>query len=171
MSDPPPSDEWIDAIDEHDRVVGKVTRRQMRAENLWHRCVGIFCFDPGGRIYVHRRSDDKDVFPGLYDMSVGGVVAAGEHPDAAARREIAEELGIVGPAPEPLFRHRYEDAHSRSWTSVYRVNYGGPIRHQPSEIAWGRYCTVEEVAENPHGWVFVPDGWQIFMRFLAIKRE
>ena len=171
MTETTSPDEWVDLIDDQDRVVGRVTRRQMRAENLLHRSVGIFCFEPGGRIYVHRRTDHKDVFPGMYDMSVGGVVAAGEGYDDAALREIAEELGIAGPTPEFLFKHRYDDASSRSWTAVYRVMWNGPIRHQPSEVAWGRWCALREVAENTHGWAFVPDGWEIFRRFLALKIE
>ena len=33
--------------------------------------------------------------------------------------------------------HRYEDAHSRSQTASTSVVWDGPIRHQPSEVAWG----------------------------------
>jgi len=162
-------EEWVDIIDEHDRVIGRATREQMRAQNLLHRSVGVLCMDPLGRLYVHRRTDHKDVYPGMYDVSVGGVVAAGESYDAAAMREIGEELGIVGPTPERLFMHRYEDAHTRSWIAVYRVTWDGPIRHQPSEVAWGRYCTPDEIVENASDWAFVPDGWQIFERFLALE--
>jgi isopentenyldiphosphate isomerase len=142
----------------------------MRAENLLHRTVAILCLDPAGRIYVHRRTQHKDVFPGLYDAFVGGVVESGESYAVSARREIGEELGIVGPTPELLFMHRYEDEHSRSHTAVFRVTWDGPIRHQPSEVEWGRYCDLEEIVENRHGWRFVPDGWEFFERYLALQR-
>ena len=91
------SEEWVDLVDEEDSVIGRVTRKQMRAQNLWHRTIGVMCLDSRGRIYVHRRTDHKDVYPGLYDMFVGGVVSAGESYDETALREIGEELGIVGP--------------------------------------------------------------------------
>jgi 8-oxo-dGTP pyrophosphatase MutT (NUDIX family) len=159
-------DELVDWVDEDDRVIGQVTRARMRAENLLHRCIAVLCCDSSGRVYAHRRSDTKDVFPGLYDMFVGGVVGAGESYDAAAAREIGEELGIVGPIPVPLFRHRYEGPDSRSHTAVYRVSWDGPIVHQASEIAWGGYRRLDELARGPAGWSFVPDGLEIFQRFL-----
>jgi 8-oxo-dGTP pyrophosphatase MutT (NUDIX family) len=160
------ADELVDWVDEEDRVIGQVTRARMRAENLLHRCIAVLCCNSQGAVYAHRRSATKDVFPGLYDMFVGGVVGAGESYDAAARREIGEELGIVGPIPRPLFRHRYEGPASRSHTAVYRVSWDGPIVHQESEIAWGGFRTIEQLAARPAGWSFVPDGLEIFERFL-----
>lgn len=162
------ADELIDWVDEHDRVLAQVTRARMRAENLLHRCIAVLCGDSAGRVYAHRRSDDKDVFPGLYDMFVGGVVGAGESYDEAAVREIGEELGIVGPTPVALFRHRYEGPDSRSHTAVYRVSWDGPIVHQASEIAWGGFRTIEQLAQGADGWSFVPDGLEIFERYLAL---
>ena len=161
-----PKDEWIDWVDEDDRVIGRVTRAQMRAENLLHRVISVLCTNAAGEIYVHRRTHHKDVFPDLYDMFVGGVVGAGESYDAAARREIGEELGIVGPIPEFLFRHRYEGRASRSIIAVYRVRWDGTIVHQASEVAWGSYCTLDQIAKNSAGWEYVPDGWEIFQRYL-----
>jgi isopentenyldiphosphate isomerase len=160
------SEELVDLVDEGDRVIGRVTRGEMRARNLLHRSVAVLCRDPQGRIYVHRRTDHKDVFPGLYDMFVGGVVTSGENYHATAVREIAEELGIVGPTPRALFRHRYEGLQSRTHTAVYSVEWDGPIVHQASEVAWGRYCALQEITANLEGWRFVPDGWEIFERYL-----
>jgi len=76
----------------------------------------------------------------------------------------------VGPVPELLFMHRYEGAHSRSHTAVFRVTWAGPIHHQPSEVEWGCYCALDEIVENRHGWRFVPDGWQFFERYLELQR-
>jgi isopentenyldiphosphate isomerase len=163
-------EEQVDLVDEHDRVLGRVTRARMRAENLWHRTIAVLCLDPRGRIYVHRRTDHKDVYPGLYDMFVGGVVSAGESYDDCAQRETKEELGIVGPRPLFLFKHRYEDAFSRSHIAAYRLIWDGPIRHQPDEVAWGAWCTLDEILTNDHRWHFVPDGFDVFRRYLASQK-
>lgn len=160
------ADELVDLVDENDQVIGQVTRARMRAENLLHRCIAVLCCDSAGRVYCHRRSDAKDVFPGLYDVFVGGVVASGESYEAAALREIGEELGIVGPTPRFLFHHRYEGPQSRSHTAVFRVTWDGPYVHQASEIAWGGFRSIEALAQGPSGWRFVPDGREIFERFL-----
>ena len=53
------------------------------------------CSARDGRLLVHRRADDKDVWPGRWDLAVGGVVAAGEDYDTAAVREVAEEIGVT----------------------------------------------------------------------------
>lgn len=151
--------EWVDRVDGQDRVLGQVTRAQMRAENLLHRSVAILCKNRRGQIYVQRRADTKDVFPGLHDMFVGGVVAAGETYDEAARREIAEELGITGGEPRYLFFTRYEGPHSRALIRVYEVVWDGPIVHCDGEVAWGRFFDVAELDQAlADGLPVVPDG-------------
>ncbi len=93
-----PRGELVDVVDDDDRVTATVTRAQMRAENLQHRSVGIAVLGTDGRLLVHRRADDKDVWPGRWDLAAGGVVAAGEEYAAAAVRELREEVGIdAGP--------------------------------------------------------------------------
>jgi isopentenyldiphosphate isomerase len=157
-----PGEEWVDVVDADDRVLGRATRARIRAQNLLHRNVAVLCVDSRGRIYVQRRTQTKDLFPGLYDMFVGGVVTAGEDYDAAALREIGEELGIVGPRPQLLLTHHYDGPQTRSLTRVYRVSWDGPIRHQASEVAWGGYRTPRELIDNLEGFTFVPDGAEIF---------
>ena len=160
-------DELVDIVDEEDRVVGRATRAEMRRANLLHRNVAILCRDRAGRIYIHRRSPTKDVYPSRYDMFTAGVVASGETYAAAAVRELAEELGITGVQLEALFRHRYADEHTRTHTVVYRVEWNGPITHQASEIDWGGYRTREQLVLNREGFDFVPDGVELFTRYIA----
>lgn len=160
-------DEWVDIVDESDRVVGRTTRAHMRRANLLHRNVAILCRDTAGRIYVHRRTATKDLFPSLYDMFTSGVVGAGETYAQAALRELSEELGIRGVVPQPLFQHRYEGAHTRSHTAVFRVEWSGPITHQPSEVAWGGYRTRAELLSNAERFAFVPDGAELFTRYVS----
>ena len=133
-----PGDELLDVVDEQDRVVGQAIRREVRRRRLLHRFSSVLCRDPAGRLYVHRRTDDKDVYPGMYDMTAGGVLAAGETYLEAARRELAEELGVAGPEPRFLFRHRYHGHENPSWSALFEVTWDGPVRPQTSEIAWVR---------------------------------
>ena len=155
-------EERVDLIDAEDQVIGQALRRDVRRENLLHRGVGILPFDAAGRIYVHRRTETKDVFPGLYDMFVGGVVASGEDYDSAARREIAEELGIVGPTPKRLGEYLYRGPHNHSLVAIYRVTWDGPIVHQAEEVAWGAWMEVAELEDRLAEWRFVPDGLEIW---------
>ena len=166
---PDPGEEIVDLVDESNQVIGKASRREVRARNLLHRGVGILCTNSAGLVYVHRRTSTKDIFPGMYDMFVGGVVASGESAADAARREILEELGIDGPEPRHLFNHLYLGPRNRTWVAVYEVEWDGPIRHQESEVEWGAFLSFPELAEKLRQWEFVPDGLEIFHRLLEEK--
>jgi RimJ/RimL family protein N-acetyltransferase len=55
-------------------------------------CVGAFVRDDMNRVYVHRRTPDRRVYPGVWDV-VGGHLDAGEAPEQALARELEEETG------------------------------------------------------------------------------
>ena len=162
-----PEEEWVDLIDRDNRVIGRTSRREVRQKNLLHRGVGIICLNSGGEVYVHRRTDTKDVFPGLHDMFVGGVVSSGETYETSARREVAEELGIVGPEPVYLFRHLYEGPRNASWIQVYSVTWDGPIVHQPEEVAWGRWLPLDQLDDWIDEHEIVPDGLEVYREYRA----
>ncbi|HET6333817.1 MAG TPA: NUDIX domain-containing protein [Polyangiales bacterium] len=160
-------EELVDIVDEDDHVIGRATRTQMRRDKLLHRVVAILCRNRDGKIYVHRRTATKDLFPSLYDMFTAGTVEAGESYELAAIRELEEELGIRGVTLEPLFRHRYEGDRTRSHTAVYSVEWNGPIVHQAAEIAWGEFQSRAELSANLERFEFVPDGVELFTRYIA----
>lgn len=54
--------------------------------------VGALIHDTAGRIYVQRRSEQRALFPGCWDI-VGGHVEAGEGLLEALAREVLEETG------------------------------------------------------------------------------
>lgn len=165
-----PAEEVADLVDADDVVIGRATRREIRAGKLLHRGVAVLCRNDAGQVYVHRRTDTKDVFPGLYDMFVGGMVAAGEDYAVAARREVHEELGITG-LPVFLFKHRYDGRDNPCWLCVYEVAWDGPIAHQADEIAWGAFLSTDELTAKLDDWPFVPDGLEVFDRCTSRSRR
>ncbi len=56
--------------------------------------VHIFLHTPDGRFLVQKRSQEKDVLPGIWDIT-GGAAKAGEDGRQAAIRETAEEIGVT----------------------------------------------------------------------------
>ncbi|WP_327291849.1 NUDIX hydrolase [Streptomyces sp. NBC_01198] len=162
------ADEIIDVVDEQDRVVGQVRRAEAYARGLRHRAAFVLVRDGAGRIFVHRRTAHKLVFPSLYDLFVGGVLGAGESYDEAALREAEEELGVSGlPQPEPLFRFLYAEGPHTWWSAVYQVRCDLPVSPQESEVAWHGFLTEEELAERLGQWQWVPDGLEAYRRLLA----
>lgn len=55
-------------------------------------CVGALIRDASQRVYVHRRTASRRLFPGIWDV-VGGHLEAGETPEEALAREVFEETG------------------------------------------------------------------------------
>ncbi|WP_367131618.1 MULTISPECIES: NUDIX domain-containing protein [Streptomyces] len=162
---PRPADEVLDIVDEQDRVVGQAPRGEAYARGLRHRCVFVLARDGEGRIFVHRRTAGKLVFPSRYDVFVGGVVGAGESYDEAALREAEEELGVSGlPAPTPLFRFLYEGEGGSWWSAVYEVRCDLAVSPQVSEVAWHGFLSEGELEARLGEWDWVPDGFEAYRR-------
>ncbi len=138
--------EPVEWVDENDRVIEVVPRSRMRTENLRHRSAAVVVQSSDGRLLVHRRAATKDLFPGWWDVCAGGVVAVGERFDETARRELAEELGIVVDELELLGRGSWDDDASREITEIYRIVHDGPFAFADGEIAEARFVTASELA-------------------------
>ena len=90
-----PGAELVEELDEGGRVVGVVSRAEMRARNLWHRNVIVMVRRSSGALVVHQRADWKDVFASMWDVAFSGVPAVGEPWPQAAARELGEEAGLA----------------------------------------------------------------------------
>jgi 8-oxo-dGTP pyrophosphatase MutT (NUDIX family) len=162
-----PGDELADLVDLHDNVVGRATRREIRRRKLRCRGAAVLCRNAAGHIYVHQRTATKDVFPGMYDVFVAGLVAAGESYEAAARRELTEELGISGVEPRFVLRRRYDGADDPSWKALFEATWDGTVTPQPSEIAWGDFLPEDELRGRLDVWPFTPTSVWLFRAYLA----
>ncbi|MFN0280695.1 MAG: NUDIX domain-containing protein [Kineosporiaceae bacterium] len=156
------TDEVVALYDPDDvagRVVGSALRSRVRAENLPHAATGVLVRRPTGEVLVHRRADSKDLWPGGHDCAAGGVVLAGETPDEAARRELAEELGVEGVPLTPLLTSWYRDDRTHYLAHVYTAVWDGDVRFDDGEVAAGWWEAPEVLAARlaDPGWAFVPD--------------
>ncbi|MFI5830313.1 NUDIX hydrolase [Streptomyces sp. NPDC051578] len=164
------ADEVLDVVDRDDRVTGRAPRGEVYARGLIHRCVFVRARDAAGRVFVHRRTASKLVFPSHYDMFVGGVLGAGEDYAQAALREAEEELGVSGlEQPRPLFKFLYEGPGGSWWSYVHEVRCELPVRPQESEVAWHAWLSEEELARRvaEGSWAWVPDGLEAYRRLRA----
>ncbi|MBI5089391.1 MAG: NUDIX domain-containing protein [Actinobacteria bacterium] len=155
--------ELVDVVDEHDAVVGTVTRATMRADRLRHRCVFIAVVHPDGRLLVHQRSDAKDVWPGWWDLAVGGVVTAGESYDVAARRELWEEVGIDA-VPHPIGGGAYDDETISVIGRCYRVEHAGPFTFHDGEVVRAEWADLETIGRDERQ--FLPDSTALLLPLL-----
>jgi isopentenyldiphosphate isomerase len=149
--------ELVDVVDADDVVVGTVERRVMRAQRLRHRAVFIAVMATDGRLLVHRRSAAKDLWPGRWDIAVGGVVAAGESYDDAATRELAEEIGVVGVELAGIASGAFADDEVDLVGCCYRIVHDGPFRFVDGEVVEARWVDAAGLADLLATASFVPD--------------
>lgn len=158
--------ELVDVVDADDRVIGRATRADVRAQKLRHRATYILVFNAQGQLFVHQRSAAKDIYPSYFDVAVGGVVGAGESYDAGAQRELAEELGVSGVPLRPILRFQYEDGGNLVNGRVYSCSYDGPLALQAEEIVSGEWLDLDVVIERMRQERFCPDGVEALLRYL-----
>ena len=88
-------DEFIDILTPEGKPTGKTALKSEAHKNGWfHATVHIWLFTADEKILLQKRAMTKKVFPGLWDISVAGHIAAGEDIIAAAKREVFEEIGL-----------------------------------------------------------------------------
>ena len=87
--------EFLDVLDENGKLTGKKKlRTEVHKDGDWHKTVHIWIFNKAGEILLQRRCKDKDSFPNMLDLSVGGHITAGDTSVKGAIREVKEEIGI-----------------------------------------------------------------------------
>jgi isopentenyl-diphosphate delta-isomerase type 1 len=140
-------DELFDIVNARDEIVGRAPRREVHARGLWHRAIHVLIFNAANQVFLQKRSMRKDTAPGCWDSSCSGHVDAGEDYDAAATRELGEELGLAVPAP-PARWFRLDACAETGWEFVwvYRLRHEGPFTLHPDEIESGRWFSAPELA-------------------------
>ena len=142
---PQRGDEVFDVVDEADEVTGQATRREVHERNLLHRAVHVFVLNRHGELLLQKRSRFKDAHPGVWDSSVAGHLDAGESYEAAATRELDEEMGIQGVPPEEI--GRISPCKSTGWEHVrlFLVRWDGVPRFPSSEVEAALWMGSDEL--------------------------
>ncbi|CAF2065795.1 unnamed protein product [Brassica napus] len=124
----------------------------------YHRAVNVWIFvESTQELVLQRRSDDKDSWPGRWDISSAGHISAGDPSLISAQRELEEELGIKLPkdAFEKLFVFLQECVLNdgkfinNQFNDVYLVTVLHPIpleafTLQKEEVSAVKYIPYEE---------------------------
>lgn len=97
--------EYLDIVDENGNPTGEIIERtEAHRTGALHRTAHVWIARRRGRkihVLLQKRCMNKDSFPGCYDISSAGHIAAGDDYIPSALRELREELGVEA-APEEL---------------------------------------------------------------------
>jgi isopentenyl-diphosphate Delta-isomerase len=128
-----PVEELFDVCDDQDRVIDVLPRSQVHARGLLHRAVHVFVRNSRGELLLQRRSASKDESPLKLTSSASGHLGAGESYEAAAIREMQEEIGLVAPL---TFLRKFPATVETAWehTVLYEALSDEPPVPDPGEI-------------------------------------
>lgn len=156
MDGPGEEEELVDVLDEMGNVTHTASRREVRAGNLLHRSVFIAVVNDNDELLVHRRASWKDVWPDSWDIAVGGVVSAGEAWEAAASRELVEEIGVSVELGY-LGEGEYADDEVREIARVYHARTAGPFSFDDGEIVEAAWVPISQLRDWLTGKPVCPD--------------
>ncbi len=113
--------------------------------------VAVALIDADGRVLLAQRPAGKPL-AGLWEFP-GGKVDAGETPEGALIRELAEELGIDVTAsclaPFAFASHGYADFHLLMPLYVCRKWQGSVAPREGQQVAWVRPARLADYAMPP----------------------
>jgi isopentenyl-diphosphate Delta-isomerase len=81
-------------LNDNDEPIGRASLQEIHEQGLLHRIVLVIILDPAGKILLQRRGPHVATNANRWDVSAAGHVDADEAYEAAAARELSEELGI-----------------------------------------------------------------------------
>ncbi|NWF76460.1 MAG: NUDIX domain-containing protein [Nitrospirae bacterium] len=142
-------EEFLEIVNQKGEIVGHAKRSEIHGNpSLIHRVVHVLVFNKEGNLLLQKRSKNKDVAPGKWDTSVGGHVGIGEDLIFSSKREMQEELGIVGCEPEFIYSYIHGNHYETELVTTYRCVYDGTISFNEREIDEVRFWKLEEIMEN-----------------------
>ena len=140
--------EYQDIYDIHRRPTGRtILRGTPRQPGEYILVIHLMLFDTDGRLLVQQRVPDKATWPGMWDISLGGLAQTGDDSRTAAEREALEELGLHLDLSdtEPVFSIRGDGTFDDYYTAV--VPAGTPLTLQPEEVAQAAWVTRTQWAD------------------------
>lgn len=139
--------ELWDVLDGQGKPTGRTVPRGKLAHGDYHLAVHIWIQNDKNQLLVQQRADTVELMPGKWAVT-GGSALAGEEALQAARRELAEELGIETKEDELqwMFRMKRQNAFQDVWLLKRNVKLGD-ITMQPSEVQAVKWVHIKELRQ------------------------
>ncbi len=148
--------ELLDLLDEKGNKTNRFKERSMvHRDGDWHGTVHIWIYayaQDGLKVLLQKRAQNKESYPGCYDISSAGHLLRGESYEEAARRELKEELGLDVKKEDLYFSGFYDHCTNnifwgspfidREHTAIYllhalAVNIGNIVlQEEVEQVCW-----------------------------------
>jgi len=161
----------IDIVDDLDQPVGTMSRDAALRSGRGFRTAHVFLVDGAGRILLQQLAAGRPRHAGRWGSSVAAYVMAGESYVAAARRRLAEELGVQNAVLRERVKLAMPDEGARKFVTLFVAAHAGSVTPDGAVIAsvrWAEPAQVErEVQEKPQ--LFTPTFARLFEAFRQVR--
>lgn len=143
-------EELLDIVNERNEVIRQAPRSEVIRKRQLHRSAHVFVFDQAGKLFVHKRTADKEEYPGLWDGSAAGHLSAGEDSRTCIIREAKEELGLSDFYPVFLREFGASKATCHEFVTLFLAEgvRQRDIVFDRVEMVEGRWLMLDEVVAD-----------------------
>lgn len=146
------SEERVILVDEGDVELGTAEKLRAHAEGALHRAFSVVVFSAAGEMLLQCRAAGKYHSAGLWSNACCGHPRPGEDVHQAARRRLAEEMGIDCEL-EPLFHLRYRAEFAgglaeNEYDHVFAARCHLPPRPDPAEVQAWRWVAMDDLRRD-----------------------
>ncbi|MBQ2835918.1 MAG: NUDIX domain-containing protein [Clostridia bacterium] len=159
--------EYFDVLNENGEFTGEIeTREKCHEKGLWHRAIYGFIFNEKGEVLLQKRSKTKKLWPGLWDITAGGHVLAGEFGEQALIREVKEELGIQ--IKENIINNHFNECYII--TKQVEISEIKLQKEEVEEIKWfSKQEILERINNNFDGITDKTGSWNFLKKYYETK--
>src|SRR5260221_8544573 len=87
--------EFIDILDDSGKSLGhSKPRSEVHKSGLWHKTVHVWLVNSNNMLLLQQLCHDKEIYPDMWGISAAGHIPAGVTSEAAALKELHEELAV-----------------------------------------------------------------------------
>jgi isopentenyldiphosphate isomerase len=145
----------IDRVDDLNQPIGTIPRARVFDEHANFRTVHVLVFNHSGSLLLQQLSASRERNPLQWGSSVAGYLCAGETYDEAARRRLAEELGLHTRLRRVGVTMMLDDG-VKKFVGVYTTVSDSPRITEPEHIAQLEFVppsVVEaDIVEDPQNY-------------------
>lgn len=162
-----------------------IPRDEVHQKGIWHKAVVVFIISSDGKkVLLQQRSNNKKLWPGLWDVTSGGHVLTGEFGLDTAVRETKEELGIaikkedlefIGATTSEVNKGDMQDKHYNEYYVIYEdVDIKDIVlqKEEVQDIKWFSIKELKDKIDNNFDGLTGKEGcWLYLLKYIKVKEE
>jgi len=157
--------EILDIVDNTNTVIGQATKDDIYSKKYDHRIIHVLVKNSAGHLLLQLRSKNKRFCSGFWCTSASGHVMSGESYEAAAKRELLEEIGVFS-SLILVDHYVYQDPRGmKKFIALFETLSDGLFTVAPEEVEKVDFFSLEKIKK------MISDGEKLSPELLFILNQ